>query len=70
LCRQSCEFSDYVLKESRSALVAKSSAITASLTGLRHFNPNNLLRRWESKPQLVLGDLETADIDAEITAYP
>ena len=36
---------------------------------LHHFNPESLLKRWESRPELILGDLEAADSDATVTDY-
>ena len=36
---------------------------------LHHFNPESLLKHWESRLGLVLGDLETADSDAAVTDY-
>ena len=37
---------------------------------LHHFNPESLLKRWEAKPELVLGDLEAAEDGAGVTDYP
>ena len=37
---------------------------------LQHFNPENLLKHWEARPELVLGDLGAADDGAGVTDYP
>ena len=37
---------------------------------LQHFNPDKLLKHWEAKPELVLGDLEAANDGAGVTDYP
>ena len=37
---------------------------------LHHFNPESLLKRWEARPELVLGDLEAAEDGAGVTDYP
>ena len=37
---------------------------------LHRFNPDNLLKRWEARQELVLGDLETIESDAGVTDYP
>ena len=37
---------------------------------LHHFNPESLLKRWEARPQMVLGDLEAAEDGAGVMDYP
>ena len=37
---------------------------------LHHFNPENLLKHWEARPELVLGDLEAAGGGTGVTDYP